>query len=589
MYAAGSSRALRPSAQSARRQCGVFHFAAAFGAAYYEVMVHAGVGEDGDALLRRAKVRLRWLVAAHAAIATLPAASGYFPEGIRNFFLSRTLEGLLLAQVMLLAFWVGLGRGRVIWRVAAAALGCVYIAIWPTIGSIFPLRHMGGGGARFPGEGRRWEDFPQTVCHYACAIGIFVAVFTAGFFIVRRWLNKLEWSPEAQNAPRGGASRYVALSGLAVTTSAVLLFIARHRATLNGPFNNWGAGSEYTWIAFPVSTTCVVCATLGAGRTRWRVLLAFLLAASMALSIWIGEVWANYAALRYYGAFDWCSIPRCVMRSLLPVAIFAATLLGVRACGYRLVRRMATRRQFTLRELLAALTLACAGLAVVVPAERQQDAVAAIKAAGGRVEYAETGETLWEFWPAYYLRDWLPRDYFDGVVKVSLDEQEAADELLAHLPGLKDLDELSLWGNHITGAGLIHLRGLRRLRYLDLDGNPISDAGLAHLRGLAHLEELSLSSAEITDAGLAHLKELSNLHWLGLNCPAVTDEGLAHLQGLTILKGLSLENARVTDAGLRRLEGLTGLRELSLYGTEVTEPGVSRLREALPNVHIHGP
>lgn len=58
--------------------------------------------------------------------------------------------------------------------------------------------------------------------------------------------------------------------------------------------------------------------------------------------------------------------------SLLLVALLVSMLLVVRACGYRLMRRGEAKRRFTLRGLLAALTLSCAGLAlVVVSAERQ--------------------------------------------------------------------------------------------------------------------------------------------------------------------------------------------------------------------------
>ena len=67
----------------------------------------------------------------------LPAAIGYFPDPIRHFsggfLLGSALEGLLLAQLTLLAFWVGLGRGRIVWRFVGVAVGCVYLAVWPTM------------------------------------------------------------------------------------------------------------------------------------------------------------------------------------------------------------------------------------------------------------------------------------------------------------------------------------------------------------------------------------------------------------------------------------------------------------------------
>lgn len=367
-------------------------------------MVHAGVGEDSEALRRRAKVRLRWLVAAHAALATLPAASGLLPMGIRyyggGYLFGRALEGLLLAQLMLLAFWAGLGKGRIVSRLVGVALGCVYLAIWPTIGSIILPWYVGGmrGGPRYPGAGRVWAEFPQTLFHFAAAIGIFIAALTAAFFMVRRWGNELHWRPDAESRPRGGALRYVVSGALAVTICVALLLISRYEMQRNGPYA-WDGASEFACVAFPISTIYAVWAALGAGRVCRRVVLSFLFATLTELSILFGGVWANYAALRYYGALDWWKIPRLIIPSLLPIAILAATSLAVRACGYRLARSTAIRRQFTLRALLAAMTLVCAGLAfVVVPAERQRRAVAALEAAGGNLGYLrevlESDETV---------------------------------------------------------------------------------------------------------------------------------------------------------------------------------------------------
>lgn len=559
-------------------------------------MDDATVEASGDALRRRAKVRLRWLVAAHAALAVLPAASGYFLEMIPylggGYMVSQALEGLLLAQLTLLAFWAGLGRGRVVGRLVAAALGCVYLAIWPTIGSIFPIRSMGGGGPRFPGQGRLLEDFPQTLFHYAGAIGVFVALFATGFFIARRWLNELQWRPDAESGRRGGALRYAVSGSIVVTVCVALLFVSRYEMRSKNPFNT-GGDAVYPCIAFPISTICVVWAALGSGRVCRRVLFAIVFAAIMAVAIRIGgqSVWiADYQAwfdLQTWFRFLGPSALKWDLVSLLPVAILMVTLLAVRACGYRLARRAATNRQFSLRELLAALTLACAGLAfVAVPAERQRRAVAALEAAGERVGYAADDQTLWWFWPADCLRNWLPRDYFDRVEdRLSLDGWEVTDALIAHLPALKGLEELGLCGTQITDEGLVHLSGMSRLKYLRLDDNYLGDAGLAHLRGLAQLEELSLSGTEITDAAIDHLRELPRLESLYLDSCQITDAGLLKLRELKSLKALSLGEAPITDAGMSHLRELTRLESLWLDRTPISDRGLAQL-QSLANLKL---
>ncbi|HVW38168.1 MAG TPA: hypothetical protein VHB99_12710, partial [Pirellulales bacterium] len=315
-----------------------------------------------------------------------------------------------------------------------------------------------GSGPRYPDRGGLWADFPQTLFHHAGAIAIFVAAFAAAFFIVRRWLSELQWRPNAASGSRGGVLRYASLSTLAAIVPVALFFAARCDAyyfeTLRSGIGAW----EFACIAFPVNTICVVWAALDSGRIHLRILFSFVFAALMALSIWIGavSVWNRVFELsfdrRTWFALPWLDGLNWVALSLLPVAVLAATLLAVRACGYRLARSTAIRRQFTLREFLAALTLVCAGLAfVVVPAERQRRAVAALEAAGGSLGYLrdvpESDETVWDMFPASCLTNLLPNDYFDDVDDASLEYCQTTDAVLANLRALKDLHSISFAGN----------------------------------------------------------------------------------------------------------------------------------------------
>ncbi len=197
--------------------------------------------------------------------------------------------------------------------------------------------------------------------------------------------------------------------------------------------------------------------------------------------------------------------------------------------------------QFSLATMLAVVTVLCMGLSlVVVPAERQRRAVAAIEALGGRVQYVKPDQKATEAFPRPFLRRWLPRDYLDKVQDVDLLYVE--DEEL--------------------------------------------DAGLAHLHSLTALHGLSLMGTQITDAGLAHLQALTGLQTLDLRHTQITGAGLAHLQGLTGLQELDLGDTEVTDAGLAQLHALTGLQQVSLKGTQVTDAGLAQLRKALPNCQM---
>ena len=200
--------------------------------------------------------------------------------------------------------------------------------------------------------------------------------------------------------------------------------------------------------------------------------------------------------------------------------------------------------QFSLLTMLGVVTLLCVGLRlVVVPAERQRRAVAAIQALGGLVTYEKPDEVASAAFPKPFLRRWLPRDYLDKVQEVYLSNLEV----------------------QVTDDGLVHLQWLTGLQSLDLYGTQVSDLGLAHLRGSTKLEWLSLGETKVTDAGLAQLRRLKRLDFL------------------------FLADTQVTDAGLVHLQNLTGLRWLNLYDTHVTDAGLTRLRQALPKCRIIPP
>jgi hypothetical protein len=242
-------------------------------------------------------------------------------------------------------------------------------------------------------------------------------------------------------------------------------------------------------------------------------------------------------------------------------------LTGVAKLFARTVKLLTPKRrwaQFSLATMFVVVTVLCVGLAlVVVPAERQRRAVAAIKALGGGVHYVEPDQGVSEAFPRPFLRRWLPRDYFDEVQAVHLDGSQVTDDGLEHLNELTRLESLSLGSTQVTDAGLTHLQRLTRFKNLWLNGTQVTDAVLAQLQGMTRLEYLNFDGTQVTDAGLAHL------------------------QGLTELQQLSLINTHVTDAGLAHLQGLTGLKNLWLNGTQVTDAGRAQLKQTLPKCHIN--
>lgn len=234
------------------------------------------------------------------------------------------------------------------------------------------------------------------------------------------------------------------------------------------------------------------------------------------------------------------------------------------------------------------IAVVAAGLGWMVRSAREQrQAVEAIRARGGFVEYDyRYNSTLnqrlpkGESWQPGWLRRLLGDDYFHNIIVVGLDENhDATDADLSQVARLRHLKRLYLGGGKITDDGLAQLQGLTDLRLLVLWGNPITGDGLKHLRHLQNLKHLDLSRTRVTDSRLADLGNLTGLERLDIPVnPQLNGSFLEYIKDLPSLKSLVLRNSGVNDAALSHLAQCKSLQDLMLDGTKVTEVGVSRLR-----------
>ncbi len=94
------------------------------------------------------------------------------------------------------------------------------------------------------------------------------------------------------------------------------------------------------------------------------------------------------------------------------------------------------------------------------------------------------------------------------------------DESLAAFEGLTKLEELELWGEDVSDAGVEHLLSLQSLQALALCGSSLSDTGLLKLAKLPRLQRLDLRHAKgtLTAEGLAEFRRLRP------GCQLVLDE-----------------------------------------------------------------
>ena len=129
-------------------------------------------------------------------------------------------------------------------------------------------------------------------------------------------------------------------------------------------------------------------------------------------------------------------------------------------------------------------------------------------------------------------------------------ETNLTDTGCKHLQGHTNLWRLSLYGTHITNAGLTCVKDMQQLTMLDIGQTNITDDGLMILLALKKLDNLAVYNTMISNLGLTHLAKIKSLARLGLKGTQITDAGLVQLSNL---KSLQLERTRVTVAGVAEL------------------------------------
>lgn len=187
--------------------------------------------------------------------------------------------------------------------------------------------------------------------------------------------------------------------------------------------------------------------------------------------------------------------------------------------------------RFSLRLLLATLTLLCLALALWTHRAREQRRIVErIRETGGSVEYDyQRREQLvgnpkkWKsisFVPDWLL-DRLGEDYFHEVIEVSITDAS----LLAALPRFHRIDCLHINSHTLTDQEFVSVAKLRRLKGIDIYGDDkdpdtqISDRSLSILANLPALELINLHSSRVTAAGLAALSNSQSLEKLYVSSP----------------------------------------------------------------------
>ncbi len=245
--------------------------------------------------------RIHLLVLVQLLLGVLPLARMLVPLDVTTLPLLWALFVIPLGQLMLVGLWLAMGRSALRPRFLAAVAACAYLAIWTSIPS---------------------DSYALMLIEYlAVTVGIAVACIP-----FRRWY---ELRLQAAIAWDGTSTRLqFSILGILLATSvaALVLGISKAARTQGSIVTQMGL----MVVVLAINTLVAAWASLSLGRVRWPLTLAFVIAILLGAVTAIG----NGIQSAFWGL--WVGM---ALVMVLPTAVVVASLMVVRSCGYRLVRR----------------------------------------------------------------------------------------------------------------------------------------------------------------------------------------------------------------------------------------------------------
>jgi hypothetical protein len=271
--------------------------------------------------------RIRWLVLAHLVLASAPMLGWLLPFSMAMLPLRWALIELPLGSLMTLSFWVGLGRMRLLWRIAIGMAGGFYLSFWPFLQE--SLESRDASGAPIYKNVDEWiMGYLQSVIQF----GTLLVLFSATFMLIRRWyelaLVRREFLPSHNERWQ------FSMLHIMVVMSVIAVVLSLLRATRQTPDQEttwgWLAINALMFVIFFVNTACAAFATLGPGQVKRNVGLV------MVASILLG---VTVAIAMHQDQTNWWLFLGSMTLAIIPTTIVLGSLLLARSSGFRLVRR----------------------------------------------------------------------------------------------------------------------------------------------------------------------------------------------------------------------------------------------------------
>jgi hypothetical protein len=261
--------------------------------------------------------KIKLLVAGHLALGIAPVAM-FLGADLRWMPVTWAAGGISFGQVILLAFWAGLGTSNATTRLLGTLAGTLYLAVWPAVGIAISEYTQDSAIAVF--------------AMYAVFFAAMLVMFWGVFLLVRRRFAVLRRFDDP-SILTVGRFQFSILNVLLVT-SIVAVVLGAMRL---------GAGEDSTaWrplagglLAIGVEIANIVIvpwATLARGPVLWRSMLAL----AVALASGTAVSFTNVYKLPFAEWRMWIFSTQALAFTVPPLVVLIS-LLVIRSCGYRLV------------------------------------------------------------------------------------------------------------------------------------------------------------------------------------------------------------------------------------------------------------
>ena len=266
--------------------------------------------------------RFYWLVVGHVVLSAAPLLSMVVPPELMYMPIVWALFSVPIGSLMTLSVWVGLGSARISRRLLAAVAATLYVAMTFSIVQMISDRMT-------------ILDSLKMYSIITVAYLILVLLIGGMFGLLGRRFELRLVEPH-DGLPGQDRLQFSVLNVLVIMSivALVLTLLRASRSDVSdvaGEGFHWTASDSLAFVVFLLNTLVAAYAALWPGGLKRNVGLVMVVAVLFGLVLAIAS--GNYQT-------SWWLFVGSTLIAILPTVVEIVSLLVVRSCGYRLVRRV---------------------------------------------------------------------------------------------------------------------------------------------------------------------------------------------------------------------------------------------------------